>query len=815
MKPTLLILIACIISLSVSAQHHWESIILAENTWSYFEGNSEPETNWKTIAFDDNTWKQGSGGIGYEDNDDATVIATVASLYLRKDFHISDLNTIKQLVLDIDYDDGFIAYLNGAEVARSSNVEAQNPAYNAGTSIYREAQMYSGGSAEQYNVSMGDLVAGTNVLAIHILNYTATSSDLSALVYLQAQINSSSTIYQEVPSWFNAPINYSSSTLPIIKITTDNQSIIDDPKITAHLGIINNGANSINNINDAFTDYDGYIGIETRGQSSQYFFPKKSYGFETRDSLGENLNVNLLGMPKENDWVLYAPYSDKSMMRNVITFEMAKALDMYSSRTIYCELFLNEEYQGIYILMEKIKRDDSRVDIDSLVTISGDDNSLTGGYIFKVDKKDDFTNLYTGWITSPNPSYPNAMDITYQYVYPKVDDISNSERTYLKDHVTLAEKVLISNDFDNRESGYNHYLNLGSFVDFMLINEVSKEVDKYRYSTYFHKKKDSKGGEIYAGPIWDFNLGYGNIDYWDDGNLTSGWLYADVKNVDYSIMFWWKRLMEDTHFNSIATERYAQLREEKWSDTEVTYLIDSISALVYDAQERNYTRWPILGTYVWPNKLWANMSYNDEVESFKSWILARLAWMDNNMNGAVITPSVVAEWSEEQNYTDVKTLDINLEDQYFNHAQLKTKYFDIKGDGGLLSVDTVIYNNAHAATLLIKGSLSTPISIEVDDNILTGFQDLVSNPLEVIASIDEAHLAHFTLYPNPAHDIINIASENNIIKATLLSLSGQSVISIEGNHIKKLNISELNAGYYILDIRFENGGKQSEKVIKQ
>lgn len=816
MKLFLLLLGFCIFS--ASAQSHWESIILAENTWSYLEGNSEPANTWNTLSFDDSSWKQGAGGLGYNDGDDVTVVESVASLYLRISFHVSALSQIEDLLLDIDYDDGFVAYINGKKIARSSNVTTDAPLYNSGTSIDREALMYNGGLPERHIASLSPLKVGENVLAIHILNYNATSSDLSARPYLHAKLTTNTTIYQNTPSWFVAPILYNSSNLPIVKINTSGQNIVDDPKITAYMGIINNGEGQLNHLTDTFTDYDGYIGIETRGQSSQ-MFPKKSYSFETRDELDENFNVNLLGMPKENDWILYAPYSDKSMLRNAITFGMTKSLDMYSSRMAYCELYVNDSYEGIYILMEKVKRDDSRVDVDSLLSIYGDDNSLSGGYIFKVDKKDaDYVNLYTGWTTYPNPSYPNAMDITFQYVYPKAKDVSIIERNYLKDKVTEAERVLISSGFSNKETGYNNFFNLGSFVDFMLINEVSKEVDKYRYSTYFHKKKDSKGGEIFAGPIWDFNLGYGNVNYWDVGNQTSGWLYSDVRNVDYSIMFWWKRLMEDPHFESIASSRFHDLRQNEWSDNNVTYLIDSITAYIDEAQIRNYTRWPILGTYVWPNKWWQDMTYTDEVETFKTWILERLHWMDANLSGSILTPAVTLTLSDKPSSSSFIELEVTLEDQYFNHKYLKKKHFDIKMSNQDLLIDTVWYQNASAASLILttkEGVITNPsFSIEVDDNILTGFDDLLSNTLTLASGINNQ-----ISEPNISVYAVN---QQITIETTQPELLGQTlqVYNIEGRLITQYPLYSLqkntkemafSKGIYLVHFIFD-GKRHTEKI---
>ncbi|MDA3852966.1 MAG: CotH kinase family protein [Bacteroidales bacterium] len=816
----LLLLFFCAFTLTASAQNHWESIILAENEWSYFEGNSEPDAAWNSASFDDANWKQGLGGLGYNDGDDATVVTAVSSLYLRKTFQVSDPSIIEQLFLDIDYDDGFVTYINGQELARSSNITSGAPAFDSGTSTDREAQVYNGGVYERYKLDKSPLVAGDNVLAVHILNTNTSSSDLSALVNLHAQIAGSTRVYQNTPSWFVEPINYTSSNLPIVKITTNNQSIQDDPKITAHMGIINNGHGNINHLTDTFTDYDGYIGVETRGQSSQYFFPKKSYGLETRDEFGENLNVNLLGMPKENDWILYAPYSDKSMLRNVITFELAKSLGTYSSRTAFCELYVNDNYEGIYVLMEKIKRDDSRVNIDSLISISGDDNSLSGGYIFKVDKIDpDYVNLYTGWTTYPTPSYPNAMDITYQYLYPKPKNIKISERNYLKNFVTEAEEVLISSEFDNKETGYNSYLNMGSFIDFMLINEVSKEVDKYRYSNYFYKKKSSKGGEIFAGPIWDFNLGYGNVNYWYDGTLTSGWLYSDVKNLDNSIIFWWKRLMEDAYFESEAKRRYQALRNDEWNDANVTYLIDSITDYLAQAQIRNYKRWPILGTEVWPNYVWANMTYADETEQFKTWILGRLSWMDNNILGAILSPSVSASLSKQQANDEYINVEIDLEDQFFNHKYLKAKHFAVKNTKQEFFIDRVVYNSPSSATLVLGNTIeidySDDISIKVKDNILTGFEDLQSNLINLPAAIEGS----FAALPVKLFAF----QQQIILEVAYPALLGESlsVYNIQGQLVRNYHltsqrrneiITALNGGVYIISVTY-NGKIYTEKLM--
>jgi len=524
------------------------------------------------------------------------------------------------------------------------------------------------------------------------------------------------------------------SKLPIIRINTVGHVILDEPRIVAHMGIINNGVGQLNASGDPFNEYDGRITIETRGQSSQ-MFPKKSYRLETQDAGGLNLNVSLLGMPAENDWILYAPYSDKSMLRNVITFEMGQSLKPYCSRTVFCELFLNGEYQGVYVLMEKIKRDDNRVNIAMLEPADQSGDELTGGYIFKVDKIDpDYVEGYSGFLSTPDPSYPNAKDIIFQYYDPKPDELTVEQKSYLREHITEAEAALIASYFADPEIGYNRYLNTSSFVDFMLLNEVTKEVDKYRYSSYFYKKKESRGGEIFAGPPWDFNLGYGNVDYWAEGLRTDGWLYDDVQPYEWSIIFWWKRLMEDPFFEDLATTRWESLRSGAWSDDHIHFMIDSITGLIDEAQQRNYNKWPILGTYVWPNYDWQNNTYQDEVDYFRNWIFNRLGWMDAHFQGELLDPVVTIGLADRSGNTAEYRL--RLTDDRFTNQALRKKYFELITSNSFLFIDSVYYEDAFTARVAIAAGPGATIdgsviSVKIDDRILNGFSSLTTSELTV------------------------------------------------------------------------------------
>lgn len=756
------IILLLLIGIELFSQGQWQSVVLAEQQWKYLPALNEPPSDWNSTGFDDANWQAGTGGIGYADGDDATVIDPVNSLYLRRAFVVDAEITINRLILDIDYDDAFVAYLNGAEIGRSPNITDSRPLYNSTLLYDREAQMYQGGQPERYFADTSLLITGVNVLAVHILNNGISSSDLSSLVYMHAEINEEGQFYPNTPEWFVAPFIIRNSKLPIVKINTDGQWIPDDPRIVASMGIINNGKDQVNSSDGSFTDYDGRITIETRGQSSQ-MFPKKSFALETQDEMGENLNVSLLGMPPENDWILYAPYSDKSMLRNALTFEMGGMTDGYSSRMAFCELFINEKYHGVYILMEKIKRDKNRVDIATLNSYENSGDDLTGGYIFKIDKiDDDYIEGISGFKSMPDPSYPNAMDVIYQYYYPKVNDITPTQRSYLKEYIQEAEEVLISSYFDDPDIGYNRYLNTGSFVDFMLINEISKEVDKYRYSNYMHKRKESKGGEIIAGPIWDFNLGYGNVDYWEEGLITSGWLYDDLHPGSWSLVFWWSRLNDDDHFKNLATTRWKYMRQNQWSSANVQAIIDSITGLIDEAQARNYERWPILGEYVWPNYNWQNNSYEDEVTFFSNWLFARLAWLDANFDGRILTPAVSMDLLANNGSSAEYRL--TLEDDYFNHSFLNRAHFEVNGTPLTLGIESVHHENASSARIKIthdgfSSIWGTNFTLTIKDSILNGFRPLTTENI-LVGTDDDPSVTKFDL-------TLYAASGNIYVKTTM------------------------------------------------
>jgi len=424
------------------------------------------------------------------------------------------------------------------------------------------------------------------------------------------------------------------------------------------MGIIYNGAGQRNNIGDAYNNYDGHIGIEIRGSSSQ-MFPKKQYALETRDSLGNNLNIPLIGMPAENDWVLYAPYSDKTLIRNVLAYQLAHDLGWYASRTRFCELILNGDYRGVYVLMEKIKRDNDRVDISTLNPdeITGDD--LTGGYIVKVDKI--AGENIDGW-TSPFLPIPGSnYRIFYQYHYPKPDEIVAEQQAYIKDLVTEFEATMQGIDYADPVTGYRKYIVPESFIDVIILTELGKNVDGYRLSAYMHKDKESIDNRFIAGPIWDFNLAFGNANYYA-GGATTGWQIeinsrSDFLHDPFKVPFWWEKLFDEAGFANQLNCRWISLRQNLLSGDRLERWIDSVAAVLDESQKRNFLRWPILDQYIWPNQVWLG-SYDHEINYLKNWLDSRLAWLDNNM------PGNCASRITEENFKIPQ--DIDLQQNYPN-----------------------------------------------------------------------------------------------------------------------------------------------------
>lgn len=443
----------------------------------------------------------------------------------------------------------------------------------------------------------------------------------------------------------HAQVLLQSSDLPIVIINTQGQTIPDEPKITALMGIIDNGPGVRNNVSDPHNGYSGYIGIELRGSTSQFFSDKKPYAVETRNEDGSNLNVSLLGMPAENDWVFLAPYSDKSLMRDVLTYIVASRMMAWAPRARFVELLVNNEYQGVYAIIERIKRDKNRVDIKKLGAEHNAGDSLTGGYILKIDKTTGSNN--DGFLSQHSPTAQPDKSIWYYYHYPKPDEITNAQKSYIQQFIHNFENVMASPSYQNPETGYHSIIDVESFVDFFIVNEITRNVDGYRLSTFLYKDRDSKDARLKMGPVWDFNISLGNADYCS-GGATTGWA-CDFNSVchwdNWLIPFYWDKLRQDPLFRAHVRHRWDNLRTDLLSTASLWGMIDSMKTTLNESQARNFQRWPILGHYVWPNN-YVGQTYNSEVNYLKAWLHDRMVWLDNQIANFPLLPSALDENSQ-------------------------------------------------------------------------------------------------------------------------------------------------------------------------
>jgi hypothetical protein len=430
-------------------------------------------------------------------------------------------------------------------------------------------------------------------------------------------------------------VEFTSSDIPIVVLNTNGLGIpMDNPRIVADMGIIFNGPGQRNNVTDDHNNFQGKVSIEIRGASSAGWL-KKSFSFETQNDDGSNRNVSLLGMPAENDWILYAPYYDRSLIRNALIYGLSRDMGRYASRTRFCELVINGEYLGVYILMEKIKRDNNRVDINRLDPDENEGEDVSGGYIIKIDKPGDM------YFTSPYDPYRDASPqqvIQYQYHYPQDNVITAEQKAYISDYVNKFEDEFAFARYEGVKYDYQQYIDLDSFIDHFILNEISKNVDGYRLSAFLYKDQNST---MHAGPIWDFNFSFGNVGYyhaWDTENWQLDDFLNDALGDRWLAPFWWYVLKEDSTFIFALSTRWRELQTDILNPDRVDRYIDAMVDTLAEARVRNFEIWfgpgepkprNERGWFPPSSPVMHVESYDDEIAFMKNWYRARIRWMDS------------------------------------------------------------------------------------------------------------------------------------------------------------------------------------------
>ena len=436
------------------------------------------------------------------------------------------------------------------------------------------------------------------------------------------------------------------SDLPYLRVTT-NERIENEPKVPGVLTIFE----------DNELTFSHPIGIEYRGSTSFRLSDKKSYGIETWDEQNNDVDASILGFPEEEDWILNGHVFrssnnilfDPSLMHHYIGYNLYASMGRYASRTKFVELEVNEVYQGVYVFMEKLKRDRERIAIEKLTPNENSSSEISGGYILKIDKTAggdvapdqplDYYNdnwaddaRYSAEISfrsnydiNGNPINFDAFDPPYHanqyletyflYEYPKSDEITNEQKNYIQGYINDFETALLQDDFSSNARTYTQFIDLDSFVDFFIINEITGNVDGYRLSTYLHK---DRGEKLKMGPIWDLNIGYNR----QDRVPVTDWI-ANYNNYvpqdPWMVPFWWPRLLQDPVFKQRLKQRWQSLRQNEFSNDRVLGLVQSTADYLIDngAIERNYQKWS--GIFV---------DYPAAVSELKTYLENRLQWID-------------------------------------------------------------------------------------------------------------------------------------------------------------------------------------------
>lgn len=430
------------------------------------------------------------------------------------------------------------------------------------------------------------------------------------------------------------PFVFTSSNLPIVIINTNGVPIQDEPSINATMGIIFNGAGNTNFVTDTPNNYNGNILIEYRGNYSQTL-PQKPYKIETIDAANAELDVSLLGMPEEHDWALIANYNDKSFMRNTLAYSLFQNMGHYAARHHYCEVIVNGSYMGVFILMETIKRDNNRVDIAKLDPDENTGTNLTGGYILK----NDYWTNDDSWLLNYHPIDHPELDVHLVYEYPKPDVISPQQKTYIQTFINNFETALYSSNFTSPTTGYRNFIDTQSFIDYFIINELSRNNDGFKKSSFFHKDKNSSSviAKLKAGPVWDFDWAWKNINECFITQVTdgSGWIHLiNDCNPDSNSTGWFVRLLQDPAFQTELHCRWNELRTTILSTSALMNYIDTNAAILQDAQARHFERWGNLGISTGAPEIDPDpATFEGQIIKFKNWITTRIAWLDANMPG--------------------------------------------------------------------------------------------------------------------------------------------------------------------------------------
>lgn len=419
--------------------------------------------------------------------------------------------------------------------------------------------------------------------------------------------------------------------LPLICIDTDGQAIpgkgMRDEK-GRHLGYstTEDGKDRITasmQVMDSETQYnhttdtptvESDIVIHVRGKSSRYF-EKSGYRIKLVDKDGENNPQSLLGMDAHQDWALHGPYLDKTLLRNYMMYNLAGEIMDYAPNVRFCEVVINGEYEGVYVLTEIIDAGEDGARLS--MSVNAKDDTYTG-YLLKLDR---LLNVESDRLNSLTEYSLRAdRDLKLTVEYPGTEKLDDSLKKSIRDDFSRFEKALYSYDFNDEKYGYRTFLDVDSFVSYFLINELSVNYDAGSYSTYIYKDTSGK----YRMCVWDFNNSCDN--YQEISFMT-------VQHFELQNKLWFAMLMKDKDFVNDVISKYKTLRTTLFSDEYLEGYIDDVIDYLGPAIERNNKRWRSAfrdDTLLYPADRNTH-TYDEAVTQLKTYFKERTAWLDDNI----------------------------------------------------------------------------------------------------------------------------------------------------------------------------------------
>ena len=486
-------------------------------------------------------------------------------------------------------------------------------------------------------------IGKTYIYAYWFLNMLAVCAVTFCVEEVKAQANDN---YLSKLSDKNVTIPQTN--LPIIFINVDGHRIDRNRYILGRMKIIHNGDGQLNYGDtvahpDQKVDYEGFIAIKWRGHSSFDHADKKPFSIRTLeqdllpDQGGEKKKVQLAGMNKDSKWCTIAPWADRSMLRDALSYELARPWMDFTPSTRFCELILDGHYFGIYLLAERISKGKYRLNLNNPGEDEGD---LTGDYHVEVNRSDQPSYVSTYHpINNLTGSPINNISVYYNYEDPADDefkDLPEGTREALNNEIYQMERAFYRTNYTNPETGYRQYVDVTSFIDYLLSTEVSMNVDGYRLSTNYYKYSRTRAereglDSRWKMAIWDFNIAWGNANY-NQGDRTDLWVYeGNGRNPSSGgVPFYWYRLTRDESFMDEVSERWLAYRSGSYHMRNLFHTIDSLAEVLTSggAVSRNQQAWRIIGRQgVWPCPFTTN-SYEEEIQHLKAWIQARIRFMD-------------------------------------------------------------------------------------------------------------------------------------------------------------------------------------------